>query len=290
MFIQKSYDRDLDSGVLYLVGTPIGNLDDMTFRAIKILNEVDLIAAEDTRHTIKLLNHFNIHKKLISYHEHNKVSGGEELIRILKTGGKIALVSDAGMPAISDPGYELVREAIKNKIAVIPIPGANAAITGLVASGLETNKFIFIGFLPREKKQLKEELERIKSFKETMIFYEAPHRIEKTLTAMSEILDNRNVTLIRELSKKHEEFIRSNLAELIEYIQETPLKGEITLIIEGANNTVTDDNSLWWSELSLNEHVEHYITNGYPVKEAIKATALDRKVQKREVYQEYHNN
>lgn len=289
MFIQKSYNSDLESGVLYLVGTPIGNLDDMTFRAIKILNEVDLIAAEDTRHTIRLLNHFNIHKKLISYHEHNKISSGEEIIKILKLGGKIALVSDAGMPAISDPGYELVKEAVKNKITVIPIPGANAAITGLVASGLETDKFIFIGFLPRDKKPLKEELMRIKSFKETMIFYEAPHRIEKTLITMSEILGNRNITLIRELSKKHEEFIRGCLVELIEYIQDAPLKGEITLIIEGANNIEMDDNSLWWAELSLSEHVDHYVSNGYNVKEAIKITSLDRKIQKREVYQDYHN-
>lgn len=289
MFIQKSYNSCIESGVLYLVGTPIGNLEDMTFRAIKILNEVDLIAAEDTRQTIKLLNHFNIHKKLISYHEHNKLASGNELIKILKSGGKIALVSDAGMPAISDPGYELVKEAVENKITVIPIPGANAAITGLVASGLETNKFTFIGFLPREKKQLKEELNRIKSFEETMIFYEAPHRINKTLEALNEILGNRNITLIRELSKKHEEFIRGSLTELIEYIQETPLKGEITLVIEGANITETDESSLWWSELSISEHVEHYISKGYPVKEAIKTTALDRKIQKREVYQEYHN-
>jgi len=289
MFIQKSYNSDLESGILYLVGTPIGNLEDMTFRAIKILNEVDLIAAEDTRHTIKLLNHFNIHKKLISYHEHNKLSSGEELIKILKSGGKIALVSDAGMPAISDPGYELVREAVNNRITVIPIPGANAAITGLVASGLETDKFTFIGFLPREKKLLKEELNRIKTFEETMIFYEAPHRIGKTLVALNEILGDRNVTLIRELSKKHEEFIRGSLVEVIEYVEGTPLKGEITLIIEGADNTETDESSLWWTELSISEHVERYISNGYPVKEAIKLTSLDRKLQKREVYQEYHN-
>lgn len=289
MFIQKSYNSDSDSGVLYLVGTPIGNLDDMTFRAIKILNEVDLIAAEDTRHTIKLLNHFNIHKKLISHHEHNKLSSGEEIIKILKLGGKIALVSDAGMPAISDPGYELVREAVKNKITVIPIPGANAAITGLVASGLETDKFTFIGFLPREKKRLKEELNRIKSFEETMIFYEAPHRISKTLETLNEILGNRNITLIRELSKKHEEFIRGSLVEVIEHIKETSLKGEITLIIEGANNIEVDTNSLWWSELTINEHVEHYVSNGYSIKDAIKNTAVDRKLQKREVYQDYHN-
>ncbi len=232
---QKSYDTDQDQGILYLVGTPIGNLEDISYRALRILQEVDLIAAEDTRHTLKLLNHFEIHKSLISYHEHNKEHRGVELIELLLQGKNIALVSDAGMPAISDPGYEVVVQAIDQGIRVIPIPGPNAAITALVASGLPTQRFLFIGFMPRGKKLLLNELEKYKPSLETLIFYEAPHRIEKTLKAMREILGNRKIVLIRELTKKHEEFIRGTVDELIQYAESNSIKGELTVLLEGTS-------------------------------------------------------
>ncbi|MFV9511747.1 16S rRNA (cytidine(1402)-2'-O)-methyltransferase [Tepidibacillus sp. LV47] len=289
MNIQKSYHSEAERGILYLVGTPIGNLEDITYRALRILQEVDLIAAEDTRHTLKLLNHFQIQKPLISYHEHNKQQRGDDLIDLLLQGKNIALVSDAGMPAISDPGYELVVQAIEKKITVTPIPGPNAALTALIASGLSTKRFLFLGFLSREKKELYQELEKYKFFLETLIFYEAPHRIEKTLKAMREVFGNRKMVLIRELTKKYEEFIRGQLDEVIQYVKENEVKGELTLIIEGATKeTVGQLGENWWNTLSLVEHVDHYIEQGFSVKEAIKKTSVDRKLAKREVYQAYH--
>ncbi|OEG00280.1 16S rRNA (cytidine(1402)-2'-O)-methyltransferase [Vulcanibacillus modesticaldus] len=288
MNTQKSYNSENDLGVLYLVGTPIGNLDDMTYRAVKILRQVDLIAAEDTRHTIKLLNHFDIQKRLVSYHEHNKDSSGKELIKRLEEGTNIALVSDAGMPAISDPGNELVNEAVSRGISVIPIPGANAAISGLVASGLSTRKFVFLGFLPREKKSITKELERIKDYTETLVFYEAPHRIKKTLKVITEVLGNRKAVLIRELTKKHEEFIRGTIEEILKYIEFNPLKGEMTLVIEGISESQKKGPESWWIALTINEHVEYYIKDGKTSKEAIKLTAKDRNLPKRDVYKIYH--
>lgn len=289
MNIQKSYKENKATGILYLVGTPIGNLDDITFRAIKALKEVDLIAAEDTRRTIKLLNHYEIQKKLISYHEHNKEDRGKELLKKLEDGTNIAVVSDAGMPAISDPGYELVRDAIEYGITVIPIPGANAAISGLVASGLPTQNFVFTGFLPREKKELNTKLEQLCEYQETLICYEAPHRIKKTLIAINKVLGNREIVLIRELTKKHEEFIRGTVEEFVEYIETNPLKGEITLIIKGTNESeIKYENEAWWLPLSIINHVDHYISQGYSSKEAIKSVSVDRGMSKREVYQEYH--
>ncbi|MFT9487580.1 MAG: 16S rRNA (cytidine(1402)-2'-O)-methyltransferase [Tepidibacillus sp.] len=289
MNIQKSYKVEPQKGCLYLVGTPIGNLQDMTYRAIQILSEVDLIAAEDTRQTIKLLNHFQIQKKLYSYHEHNKESSGAELLQLLEKGRNIALVSDAGMPAISDPGYELVRSSVERGIPVIPIPGANAALTGLIASGLPTQRFVFLGFLSKEKKVLSQQLEQIKSYQETLIIYEAPHRIEKTLKMILEGLGDRNLVLIRELTKKHEEFIRGTVFEVMQYVEEHPPKGELTLIIQGSSGKeIERETNQWWQSLSILEHVEHYIKQDKQPKEAIKLTAKDRNLNKREVYQQYH--
>ncbi|TCS77960.1 16S rRNA (cytidine1402-2'-O)-methyltransferase [Tepidibacillus fermentans] len=289
MNIQKSYEDTEEQGRLYLVGTPIGNLEDITYRAIRTLQKSDLIAAEDTRHTLKLLNHFEIHKPLVSYHEHNKGQRGAELIDLLLQGKNIALVSDAGMPAISDPGYELVVEAIKNGVTVIPIPGPNAAITAIIASGLSTERFLFLGFLPREKKELHRELENYQFSLETLILYEAPHRIEKTLKAIREILGNRKIVLIRELTKKHEEFIRGELDEVIPYVEKNIIKGELTLIIEGARKEIIQQlGENWWNPLTIVEHVTHYLEQGLTVKEAIKQTSIDRNLAKREVYQAYH--
>ncbi len=289
--VQKSFLQEENKGVLYLVGTPIGNLDDMTYRAVQILQEVDMIAAEDTRQTIKLLNHFHIQKKLISYYEHNKEERGKELIKQLRNGAKIALVSDAGMPAISDPGYELVVEAVMNQMKVIPIPGANAAISGLVASGLPTNQFIFVGFLPRDKKGLLQELNRLKTYQETLIIYESPHRINKTLHFLYDVLGNRNAVCIRELTKKFEEFIRGSIEELVSYVEEHPLKGELTIVIEGSNEEPKEDEiERWWLEMTIKQQVEYYISHGNTVKEAIKLTSIDRQLSKREVYQAYHGH
>lgn len=289
MNIQKSYNQESTTGTLYLVGTPIGNLSDITYRAVQILSEVDLIAAEDTRQTIKLLNHYQINKRLVSYHEHNKATSGTELLKKLNEGFSIALVSDAGMPAISDPGYELVYQAIAEGITVVPIPGSNAAITGLIASGLPTKSFTFIGFLPRQKKDLLKELEKYQESAETLIFYEAPHRIIKTLTVINETLGNRNIVIVRELTKKHEEFIRGTVEEVLSYLQEVTIKGELTLIIEGFSAKSEENKEQWWQLLTVSEHVEFYIAKGMSVKEAIKLTSTERAVQKREVYQEYHN-
>jgi len=286
---QKSYDTNQDQGVLYLVGTPIGNLEDITYRALHILREVDLIAAEDTRHTLKLLNHFKIHKTLLSYHEHNKEQRGTELIELLLQGKNIALVSDAGMPAISDPGYEMVVQAVEQGIKVIPIPGPNAAITALIASGLPTQRFVFIGFLPREKKLLHEEVEKYKSSLDTLIFYEAPHRIEKTLKALLEIIGDRKMVLIRELTKKHEEFIRGTIKELILYVESSKVKGELTILVEGANKEdIQKNEENWWDSYSIIEHVNYYLEKGLSSKEAIKKTSIERDISKREVYQIFH--
>lgn len=287
VIIQKSYQGEKPMGILYLVGTPIGNLDDITYRAIKTLNGVDVIAAEDTRHTMKLLNHFEIHKKLISYHEHNKEAIGKEIIKMLIEGKDVAIVSDAGMPAISDPGYDIVLEAVEKEITVIPIPGPNAAITALVASALPTAQFLFVGFLARDKKHLAEDLNKLKYQRETIICYEAPHRIDKTLKAILDVLGNRRIVLVRELTKKHEEFIRGNVSEVIEHLAINKAKGELTLIIDGSSEIETNQ-EVWWNNLSLIEHVEKYIAQEKTPKEAIQITATDRNISKKIVYKEYH--
>ena len=270
-------------GKIYIVATPIGNLDDITLRAIKILNEVDLIAAEDTRQTLKLLNHFQISKPLISYHRHNEEIKSNILIEKLKNGENIALVSDAGTPGICDPGEEVIKKAIEENIDVIPIPGACAFVNALIASGLNTKEFIFLGFLPLNKKLRKEKLEEINKSDKTIIIYEAPHKIKNTLIDLKEILKNRKIVLARELTKIHEEFIRKDLDELLENIDN--LKGEMILIIEGIEDKIDKESEL--NLLTLEEHYNYYKNKGFEKKEIIKKIAKDRNVNKNEIYMKF---
>ncbi|MFJ7729862.1 16S rRNA (cytidine(1402)-2'-O)-methyltransferase [Neobacillus sp. NPDC097160] len=289
MWQQKSFENEEHKGILYLVPTPIGNLEDMSYRAIRILKEADLIAAEDTRNTKKLCNYFEIETPIVSYHEHNKETSGEKLIHKVKQGLKVALVSDAGMPAISDPGYELVMEAISEKVTVVPLPGANAALTALIASGISCQPFYFYGFLNRSKKDKRAELDSLKKQSATLIFYESPHRLKETLSIMLEVLGNRNIAICRELTKRYEEFIRGPLEEVIEWAHQDEIRGEFCIIVEGSDLRQEEEEPSWWQHLSLEEHVNHYISvKSMPSKEAIKQTAKDRSLNKREVYQVYH--
>lgn len=282
---QKSYKDK--RGSLYLVPTPIGNLEDMSFRAIRILKEADIIAAEDTRNTKKLCNYFEITTPVVSYHEHNKETSGQKLIQALKEEKVIALVSDAGMPTIADPGYELVIDVIDQGIPVIPLPGANAALTALIASGLPTHPFYFYGFLNRQKKEKKKELLFLQNIPGTILLYESPHRLKETLVLIMEILGNRKITLCRELTKLYEEFIRGTVEEAIAWSQSEEIRGEFCLVIE--QGELKQEEASWWDELTIVQQVDHYVQKeGITVKEAIKKTALDRGIQKREVYQEYH--
>ncbi|MCM3176002.1 MULTISPECIES: 16S rRNA (cytidine(1402)-2'-O)-methyltransferase [unclassified Paenibacillus] len=285
--VQKSYvDRTEGSGNLYLVGTPIGNLDDMTFRAINTLKECDIIAAEDTRQTRKLLTHFDITPSMLfSYHEHNKAASGPELIRYIIEGKNLALVSDAGLPAISDPGSDLVQLAIEAGIRVIPIPGPNAALSALIVSGLPTERFTFGGFLPREKKDMRKVLEAFDESNGTLLFYESPHRIRKTLSYLEEILGDRPVVLARELTKRHEEFARGSIRECIEWLEEHPPLGEYCLLVDGIKEHERKaEREAWWQQLSLEEHVAHYESEGLGRKDAMKKTGTDRGLTKRDVY------
>ena len=268
-------------GSLYIVATPIGNLEDITLRAINILKEVDLIAAEDTRHTLKLLNHLGISKTLMSYHRHNEDVKSDILIKELKQGKQIALVSDAGTPGICDPGEEVIKKCIEEEIPIVPIPGACAMINALICSGLDTKEFVFIGFLPLNKKNRKEKLEEIKNTTKTIILYEAPHKLETTLKDLKEIIENRKIVLARELTKIHEEYIRENIDVLIEKAKE--LKGEIVLLIEGARKK--EENYLL--KLSLQEHYRYYEERGLSKKEIIKQIAKDKNVNKNEIYQQF---
>jgi 16S rRNA (cytidine1402-2'-O)-methyltransferase len=288
LYIQKSFENGAKSA-LYVVGTPIGNLQDMTWRAVETLKAADLIAAEDTRQTRKLLQYFSISKRLISYHEHNKTAIGQEIVSYLKQGIKVALVSDAGMPAISDPGFELVTSALAAGFSVIPIPGANAAVTALVASGLPTDRFVFVGFLPRETKFQLKELERLKSYPETLIFYESPHRIEKTLENMRQIFGDRKICLARELTKWFEEFIRGTITEVLAQLMTSQkVRGELTIVVEGGSQKTNIAEEEWWAALDISAHVSAYTDQGFSVKEAIKKVALDRQLPKREVYRVFH--
>ena len=272
------------SGTLYLVATPIGNLDDITLRAIKILNDVDFIAAEDTRHSLKLLNHLEISKPLISYHRHNEDVKSELLIDKLKDNKNIALITDAGTPGISDPGEEIVKQCIENNIKVVPIPGACAFVNALICSGLDTTEFTFLGFLPLNKKNRKEQLEKIKSCSSTSILYEAPHKLLSTLKDLNEILENRKIVLARELTKIHEEFISGTASELLEKL-ENP-KGEFVIIIE--KSMITSSSNLdFLNTLSLEEHYDFYNQQGLPKNEIIKKIAKDRNVTKNEIYKHF---
>ncbi len=272
-------------GKLYIVATPIGNLEDITLRALKILKEVDLIAAEDTRQTLKLLNYYEINKPLISYHRHNEDVKSGILIEKLKNGENIALVSDAGTPGICDPGEEVIKKAIEENIEVIPVPGACAMINALICSGISTKEFEFFGFLPLNKKLRKEKLNEIKNSNKTVILYEAPHKMKSTLVDLKEILEDRNIVLARELTKIHEEFIRKNIDELLNDIDK--LKGEMILIIERNSVTENEENKL--NILSLEEHYKFYENKGLNKKEIIKKIAKDRNLNKNEIYMYFLN-
>lgn len=273
------------NGKLYLVATPIGNLEDITLRAIKVLKEVDLIAAEDTRHTLKLLNYLEIKKPLISYYKETEKIKSNILIQKLREGENIALVSDAGTPGISDPGEEIVKNAIENNINIIPIPGACAAINAIIGSGLDTKEFHFIGFLPVNKKEKREKLEKVKKINSTLIFYEAPHKLINTLEIMKEVLGDRKIVLARELTKIHEEFIRGNITEILESY--TNLKGEFVIIVEKSNDK--DETEIFLENLNLEEHYKYYEKEGLDKKEIIKKIAKDRNTNKNEIYQYFIN-
>ena len=272
------------SGKLYICPTPIGNLEDMTYRTIRILNEVDLIAAEDTRHSIKLLNHFEISKPLTSYHEHNKDSKGGYLINKLLEGENIALISDAGMPGISDPGEDIIKQAIEHNIDIEVLPGATASITALVGSGLETAKFAFEGFLDRDKKVRRNQLEELKEERRTIIFYESPHRLKDTLKDMLKVLGNRRIAVNREITKKYQEIIREDIETVINIFNEKEVKGEFVLIVEGFKGEKTVQNS--YEDLTEREYVITLMENGMDKKDAIKTVCKDRKLKKAVVYKQ----
>ncbi|MCX4302921.1 MAG: 16S rRNA (cytidine(1402)-2'-O)-methyltransferase [Clostridia bacterium] len=275
------------SGKLYLVATPIGNLEDITLRALKVLKEVDIIAAEDTRHTLGLLNHFEITKPLISYYKQNEKVKSEMLIKKLQEGQNIAVVSDAGTPGISDPGEEIVKVAIENNIEIVPIPGACAFVNALIASGMSSKEFEFIGFLSANKKEKREKLEEIKFETRTLIFYEAPHKLQITLESMLEILGDRNIVLARELTKIHEEFIRGKISTILEQIVD--IKGEFVIIVEGNSVSKKDIELDNLNEQTLEEHYEFYEKQGLDKKEIVKKIAKDRNTNKNEIYQYFLN-
>ena len=275
-------------GTLYLVATPIGNLEDITLRALRILKEVDIIAAEDTRHTLQLLNHFEITKPLISYYKQIEKEKSDYLLDKIEDGKNIALVSDAGTPGISDPGETIVKRAIERNITVVPIPGACAAITALITSGIPTNEFSFVGFLPVNMAEKKNKLAENANETKTLIFYEAPHKLKKTLEAMQEMLGNRNIVLARELTKLHEEFKRGTINDVLEKIGEP--KGEFVIIVEGADKSKKEIENEKRNNLSLEEHYNYYEAQGLEKKEIVKQIAKDRGVSKNEIYQYFVDN
>lgn len=277
------------AGTLYLCATPIGNLGDISLRCIEILKSVDLVAAEDTRRTVQLLNHLGISKPLTSYHEHNKHEKGNYIISLLKDGKNVAQVSDAGTPAISDPGEDLVKLCIENDITVTSIPGPVAGVNALILSGLSASRFSFEGFLSVNKRHRSEHLNSLKNDAHTLIFYEAPHKLRTTLEDMANVFGGeRRIALVRELTKLHEEVIRTTLSGAIEIYSEKSPRGEYVLVIEGASES-EEETDIWWENMTVCEHVEKYIADGLTSKEAVKKTALDRKLPKREVYNKYHN-
>ncbi|WMJ79977.1 16S rRNA (cytidine(1402)-2'-O)-methyltransferase [Clostridium sp. MB40-C1] len=273
------------SGKLYVVPTPIGNLKDITLRALEVLEDVDIVAAEDTRQSLKLLNHFNIKKPLMSYHKFNENIKSEDIINKLVEGNKIALVSDAGTPGISDPGSVIIQKCIEENIDFEVLTGATAVTTALVYSGLDTTKFIFRGFLPRENKDRKPVIEDLKDRKESLIFYEAPHRLIKTLEFLYDNLGNRKIALCRELTKLHEEIIRLPIKEAIEYYMSKEPRGEYVLVLEGkSEEEIKNEEKSQWEALTIEEHIKKYIDEGLSKKEAIKKTAKDRSLSKSQVY------
>ena len=275
----------MEYGKVYLVPTPIGNLKDITLRALEVLENVDEVAAEDTRQSLKLLNHFNIKKPLFSYHQHNEQGKSDEILSKLESGKNIAIVTDAGTPGISDPGSVIVKKCIENNISFEVLPGATAITTALVYSGLDTTKFIFRGFIPRETKERKILIEEIKDKKETLIFYESPHRLIESLDYLKKSLGNRKIAVCRELTKLHEEIIRGSIEEVIKIFEERTIKGEFVLVIEGKQQEmIEEENRKKWENLTIREHIVYYIENGSSKKDAIKLVAKDRNVPKGEIY------
>lgn len=275
----------MNPGTLYLCATPIGNLEDMTFRVIRTLKEVDMIAAEDTRNSIKLLNHFEIKTPMTSYHEYNKIEKGHKLVQMLLEGKNLALITDAGTPGISDPGEELVQMCYEAGVLVTSLPGAAACITALTLSGLSTRRFAFEAFLPSDKKERQQVLEELKNDTRTVICYEAPHRLVKTLKELLEALGNRRITICRELTKKHETAWQTHIAEACEYYQENAPKGECVLVIEGrSREELKAEEQEQWEQMPLEAHMEHYESQGMDHKSAMKQVAKDRGVSKRDIY------
>lgn len=274
------------TGTLYLCATPIGNLEDMTFRVIRTLKEVDLIAAEDTRNSIKLLNHFEIQTPMTSYHEYNKYEKGRKLVEKLLEGQDIALITDAGTPGISDPGEELVKMCYESGISVTSLPGAAACITALTISGLSTRRFAFEAFLPSDKKEREQILKEMETETRTMIVYEAPHRLVKTLKLFLERLGNRRITVCRELTKRHETALAVTLEEAVAHYEANPPKGECVLVIEGkSREEAREEERKQWEEMTIEDHMEVYTKQGMDKKSAMKAVAKDRGVSKRDIYQ-----
>ncbi|MCO4617872.1 putative S-adenosyl-methionine-dependent methyl transferase, YraL family [Streptococcus infantarius subsp. infantarius] len=286
MKVQKSFKGQTDYGTLYLVPTPIGNLQDMTFRAVETLKAVDFICAEDTRNTGLLLKHFDITVKQFSFHEHNAYEKIPELLELLKSGKNLAQVSDAGMPSISDPGHDLVKAAIAEDITVVALPGASAGITALIASGLAPQPHIFYGFLPRKSGQQKDFFESKKAYPETQIFYESPYRVSDTLENMLAIYGDRQVVLVRELTKLYEEYQRGSISELLEYIAENPLKGECLLIVSGQDQAVLTEAAA--EDLDPAELVSSLVEAGEKPNQAIKKVAKTYGLNRQEVYNAYH--
>lgn len=275
------------AGKLYLCATPIGNLDDMTLRVLRTLQEVDLIAAEDTRNSIKLLNHFEIKTPMTSYHEYNKIEKAKNLIRQMQEGKNVALITDAGTPGISDPGEELVRMCYDAGVEVTSLPGACACVTALTLSGLPTRRFCFEAFLPTDKKERQEILKELEKETRTIILYEAPHRLVRTLEELTEFLGERRISVCRELTKKHETVFQTTVAEALAYYRQNAPKGECVLVIEGkSREAIRAEEQQRWEELSVEEHMEHYLSQGIEKKEAMKLVAKDRGVSKRDIYQE----
>ena len=275
----------MEIGKLYLVPTPIGNLKDITLRALEVLESVDIIAAEDTRQTLKLLNHFNIKKTLISYHKHNEQAKSEEIISRLKEGNSIAIVTDAGTPGISDPGAVIASKCIEENIDFDVLPGATAITTALVYSGLDTTRFLFRGFIPRETKDRKILIEEVRDVKESIIFYESPHRLLSTLSLLSETLGNRKIAACRELTKLHEEIIRGDILEVIEHFKEKGIKGEFVLVVQGKQKEeIQEEKKKEWGNITIEEHIIKIIEDGITKKEAIKIVAKERGIAKSDVY------
>lgn len=275
----------MKQGKVYLVPTPIGNLKDITLRALEVLKAVDIIAAEDTRQTLKLLNYFEIKKSLLSYHQHNEKRKGEEIIDMVKNGKNIAVVTDAGTPGISDPGVILVQKCIENNVEFCVLPGATAITTAVVYSGLDTTKFLFRGFIPRETKDRKILFQEIKESKETLVFYESPHRLLSTLELLQNNLGNRKIAACRELTKMHEEIIRGSIQEVLEFFSSKGIKGEFVLVVEGKQqDEIDEENKMLWEGTTIEEHISKLINEGLTKKEAIKKVAKDRGIHKNLVY------